>query len=126
MRKYILVMILLTSCTSYNDTYEAETSIMYKNIYTEYENFSDRQMTDQLKLECNILEDEMLLHVDDGLTLNYFLEYEYYKYRFKGGTPEEVESLMFPLFYLCGLDEIIEKHWNSLDFQEEKYKKLSG
>ena len=58
--------------------------------------------------------------------VNYFLEYEYYKYRFKGGTPEEVESLMFPLFYLCGLDEIIEKHWNSLDFQEEKYKKLSG
>ena len=88
MRKYILLIILLTSCTSYNDAYEAETSIMYKNIYTEYENFSDRQMTDQLKLECNILEDEMLLHVEDGLTLNYFLEYEYYKYRFKGGTPE--------------------------------------
>ena len=60
------------------------------------------------------------------LKLNYFLEYEYYKYRFKGGTPEEVESLIFPLFYLCGLDEIIEKHWISLDYQESNYKKLSG
>ncbi len=126
MKRYILALIILTSCTSYDDTFEAETSIMYKNIYTEFANFSDSQMTNQLKLECNILEDEMLVHVDDGLTLNYFLEYEYYKYRFKGGTPEEVESLMFPLFYLCGLDEIIEKHWISLDYQESNYKKLSG
>ena len=126
MKRYILVLIIFTSCTSYDDTFEAETSIMYKNIYTEFANFSDSQMTNQLKLECNILEDEMLVHVDDGLTLNYFLEYEYYKYRFKGGTPDEVESLMFPLFYLCGLDEIIEKHWISLDYQESNYKKLSG
>jgi len=126
MKRYILALIILTSCTSYDDTFEAETSIMYKNIYTEFANFSDSQMTNQLKLECNILEDEMLVHVDDGLTLNYFLEYEYYKYRFKGGTPEEVESLIFPLFYLCGLDEIIEKHWISLDYQESNYKKLSG
>ena len=36
------------------------------------------------------------------------------------------ESLLFPLFYLCGLDEIIEKHWNSLDYQEKNYKKISG
>ena len=126
MKRYILVLIIFTSCTSYDDTFEAETSIMYKNIYTEFANFSDSQMKNQLKLECNILEDEMLVHVDDGLTLNYFLEYEYYKYRFKGGTPEEVESLIFPLFYLCGLDEIIEKHWISLDYQESNYKKLSG
>ena len=126
MKRYILVLIIFTSCTSYDDTFEAETSIMYKNIYTEFASFSDSQMTNQLKLECNILEDEMLVHVDDGLTLNYFLEYEYYKYRFKGGTPDEVESLMFPLFYLCGLDEIIEKHWISLDYQESNYKKLSG
>ena len=126
MKRYILALIIFTSCTSYDDTFEAETSIMYKNIYTEFANFSDSQMTNQLKLECNILEDEMLVHVDDGLTLNYFLEYEYYKYRFKGGTPEEVETLMFPLFYLCGLDEIIEKHWISLDYQESNYKKLSG
>ena len=126
MKRYILVLIIFTSCTSYDDTFEAETSIMYKNIYTEFANFSDSQMTNQLKLECNILEDEMLVHVDDGLTLNYFLEYEYYKYRFKGGTPDEVESLMFPLFYLCGLDEIIEKHWISLDYQELNYKKISG
>ena len=39
-------------------------------------------------------------------------------------TNEQVESLLFPLFYLCGLDEIIEKHWNSLDYQEKNYKKI--
>ena len=50
------------------------------------------------KEECNVLEDEMLVHVDDGLTLNYFLEYEYYKHRFQGGSPEQVEALLFPFF----------------------------
>ena len=126
MKRYLLLIILFISCTSYNEAYQAETITMYKNIYTEFANLSESQMEDKLKLECNILEDEMLVHVDDGLTLNYFLEYEYYKYRFQGGSPEQVESLLFPLFYLCGLDEIIEKHWNSLDYQEKNYKKISG
>ena len=109
MKIYFLLIILFISCTSYNDAYQDETITMYKNIYTEFANLSESQMEDKLKLECNILEDEMLVHVDDGLTLNYFLEYEYYKYRFQGGSPEQVEALLFPLFYLCGLDEIIEK-----------------
>ena len=126
MKRYILLTILFISCTSYNDAYQDETITMYKNIYTEFANLSESQMEDKLKLECNILEDEMLVHVDDGLTLNYFLEYEYYKYRFQGGTPQQVEALLFPLFYLCGLDEIIEKHWISLDYQEKNYKKISG
>ena len=51
---------------------------------------------------------------------------EYYKHRFQGGSPEQVEALLFPLFYLCGLDEIIEKHWNSLEYQENNYKKIGG
>ena len=80
MKRYILLIILLVSCTSYNDDYEAETIMKYKNIYTEFENLSESQMENKLKLECNVLEDEMLIHVDDGLTLNYFLEYEYYKH----------------------------------------------
>tara|TARA_B100000287_G_C20654326_1_gene788015 strand:+ start:2035 stop:2415 length:381 start_codon:yes stop_codon:yes gene_type:complete len=126
MKRYILLTILFISCTSYNDAYQDETITMYKNIYTEFANLSESQMEDKLKLECNILEDEMLVHVDDGLTLNYFLEYEYYKYRFQGGSPQQVEALLFPLFYLCGLDEIIEKHWISLDYQEKNYKKISG
>ncbi|MEC7926290.1 MAG: hypothetical protein VYD43_02200 [Actinomycetota bacterium] len=126
MKRYILLIILFISCTSYNDAYQDETITMYKNIYTEFANLSESQMEDKLKLECNILEDEMLVHVDDGLTLNYFLEYEYYKYRFQGGSPQQVEALLFPLFYLCGLDEIIEKHWISLDYQEKNYKKISG
>ncbi len=126
MKRYILLIILFISCTSYNDAYQDETITMYKNIYTEFANLSESQMEDKLRLECNILEDEMLVHVDDGLTLNYFLEYEYYKYRFQGGSPQQVEALLFPLFYLCGLDEIIEKHWISLDYQEKNYKKISG
>ncbi len=126
MKRYILLIILLVSCTSYNDDYEAETIVKYKHIYTEFENLSESQMENKLKLECNVLEDEMLIHVDDGLTLNYFLEYEYYKHRFQGGSPEQVEALLFPLFYLCGLDEIIEKHWNSLEYQENNYKKIGG
>ena len=126
MKRYILLTILFISCTSYNDAYQDETITMYKNIYTEFANLSESQMEDKLRLECNILEDEMLVHVDDGLTLNYFLEYEYYKHRFQGGSPEQVEALLFPLFYLCGLDEIIEKHWISLDYQEKNYKKISG
>ena len=126
MKRYILLTILFISCTSYNDAYQDETITMYKNIYTEFANLSESQMEDKLRLECNILEDEMLVHVDDGLTLNYFLEYEYYKYRFQGGSPQQVEALLFPLFYLCGLDEIIEKHWISLDYQEKNYKKISG
>ncbi len=126
MKRYLLLTILFISCTSYNDAYQDETITMYKNIYTEFANLSESQMEDKLKLECNILEDEMLVHVDDGLTLNYFLEYEYYKYRFQGGSPQQVEALLFPLFYLCGLDEIIEKHWISLDYQEKNYKKISG
>ncbi len=126
MKRYILLIILFISCTSYNDAYETETITMYKNIYTDFENLSQSQISKRLKEECNVLEDEMLVHVDDGLTLNYFLEYEYYKHRFQGGSPEQVEALLFPLFYLCELDEIIEKHWVSLEYQEENYKKISG
>ena len=32
MKRYILLIILLVSCTSYNDDYEAETIMKYKNI----------------------------------------------------------------------------------------------
>ena len=55
MKRYILLIILLVSCTSYNDDYEAETIMKYKNIYTEFENLSESQMENKLKLECNVL-----------------------------------------------------------------------
>ena len=129
MKKYSLIFIFIfisCSLTTYNTEYEAETIINYKNIYSEFENLTGSEMANKLKMECEVMEDEMLVHVDDGLTLNYFLEYEYYKHRFQGGSPEEVETLLFPLFYLCGLDEIIEKHWDSLEYQEKNYKKISG
>tara|TARA_Y100000593_G_scaffold49758_1_gene93738 strand:- start:96 stop:485 length:390 start_codon:yes stop_codon:yes gene_type:complete len=129
MKKWIpIIIFIFVSCsfTSYNNEYEEATISSYIEIYPSFELLSENQKTNKLKVECNVLEDEMLVHVDDGLTLNYFLEYEYYKYRFEGGSPEQVEDLLFPLFYLCGLDEIIEKHWDSLEHQEENYKKISG
>ena len=49
MKRYILLLILLVSCTSYNDDYEAETIMKYKNIYTEFEIF----LTDRWKINLN-------------------------------------------------------------------------
>ena len=87
---------------------EAENSPDIKNQSTTVEVFPEETRQEQIANAAQIivneeqvlLEDEMLVHVDDGLTLNYFLEYEYYKHRIQGGSPEQVESLLFPLFYL--------------------------
>ena len=86
-----------------------------------------RDSTDRdLDSQCSLLEEEREYHENDNLPLAFFVEYEYYKYRYLGGSPENVENYLNSLFFYCDMGDIFTKNWNSLEYQENLYQQLAS
>ena len=84
----ILFFLLLMFCGS--NPYEEELTLNGDALFTEISNLED---TDRdLDSQCSLLEEEREYHENDNLPLAFFVEYEYYKYRYLGGSPENVEN----------------------------------
>ena len=76
--------------------------------------------------QCSLLEEEREYHENDSLPLAFFVEYEYYKYRYVGGSPENVEKYLNSLFFYCDMGDVFTENWNSLEYQENLYQQLAS
>tara|TARA_B100000674_G_scaffold82405_1_gene57089 strand:+ start:473 stop:880 length:408 start_codon:yes stop_codon:yes gene_type:complete len=119
---FSFLLILLVFCSS--NPYEEELSLNSEMLFSEISSFKD---TDRdLNKQCELLDEEKAYHENDGLPLSYFVEYEYYKFRYLGASPENVEKYLNSLFNYCDMGEIFNNNWKSLDYQENLYQQLAS
>ena len=121
--KYMtLVLLSMMFCSS--NPYEEDLSFNGDVLFREISNFED---TDRdLDNQCSALEEEREYHENDNLPLAFFVEYEYYKYRYLGGSPENVENYLNSLFFYCDMGDIFTENWDSLEYQENLYQQLAS
>ena len=117
-----LIFLSLMFCAS--NQYRDELTLNGDVLFTQISNFED---TDRdLDSQCSLLEEEREYHENDNLPLAFFVEYEYYKYRYLGGSPENVENYLNSLFFYCDMGEVFTENWNSLEYQEKIYQQLAS
>ena len=117
-----LVLLSMMFCSS--NPYEEDLSFNGDVLFREISNFED---TDRdLDSQCSALEEEREYHENDNLPLAFFVEYEYYKYRYVGGSPENVENYLNSLFFYCDMEDVFTENWNSLEYQENLYQQLAS
>ena len=121
--KYFSFLLLLLIFCSPNQ-YEEELTLNADTLFGEISGFED---TDRdLDEQCKLLEEEKAYHENDDLPLSFFVEYEYYKFRYLGASPIKVENYLNSLFNYCEMGEIFNENWNSLEYQENLYQQLAS
>ena len=109
-----LVFLLLIFCST--NPYEEELSVNAGFLFDEISSFEE---TDRdLDSQCELLSEEKEYYENDGIPLSFFMEYEYYKFRYLGGSQENVKNYLKSLFYYCDMGNIYEENWKSLTYQE--------
>ena len=107
-----------------SNQYQEELAINADALFGEISSFEDTNR--DLDEQCNLLEEEKAYHENDNLPLSFFVEYEYYKFRYLGASPENVENYLNSLFNYCEMGGIFNENWNSLDYQENLYQQLAS
>ena len=116
-----LVFLLLIFCST--NPYEEELSVNAGFLFDEISSFEE---TDRdLDSQCELLSEEKEYYENDGIPLSFFMEYEYYKFRYLGGSQENVKNYLKSLFYYCDMGNIYEENWKSLNHQENLYQQLA-
>ena len=116
-----LVFLLLIFCST--NPYEEELSVNAGLLFDEISSFEE---TDRdLDSQCELLSEEKEYYENDGIPLSFFMEYEYYKFRYLGGSQENVKNYLNSLFYFCDMGDIYEENWKSLNHQENLYQQLA-
>ena len=116
-----LVFLLLIFCSA--NPYEEELSVNAGLLFDEISSFEE---TDRdLDSQCELLSEEKEYYENDGIPLSFFMEYEYYKFRYLGGSQENVKNYLNSLFYYCDMGNIYEENWKSLNHQENLYQQLA-
>ena len=116
-----LVFLLLIFCST--NPYEEELSVNAGLLFDEISSFEE---TDKdLDSQCELLSEEKEYYENDGIPLSFFMEYEYYKFRYLGGSQENVKNYLNSLFYFCDMGKIYEENWKSLNHQENLYQQLA-
>lgn len=116
-----LVFLLLIFCSA--NPYEEELSVNAGLLFDEISSFEE---TDKdLDSQCELLSEEKEYYENDGIPLSFFMEYEYYKFRYLGGSQENVKNYLNSLFYFCDMGNIYEENWKSLNHQENLYQQLA-
>ncbi len=116
-----LVFLLFIFCS--NNPYEDELSINAGFLFDEISSFEESDTN--LDSQCELLIEEKEYYENDGIPLSFFVEYEYYKFRYLGGSQENVKNYLNSLFYYCDMGGIYEEHWKSLTYQENIYQQLA-
>ena len=116
-----LVFLLLIFCST--NPYEEELSVNADFLFDEISSFEE--IDRDLDSQCELLSEEKEYYENDGIPLSFFMEYEYYKFRYLGGSQENVKNYLKSLFYYCDMGNIYEENWKSLTYQENLYQQLA-
>ena len=125
--KYLLLLLLIVSCTNYQTEYRHDAIREHKNVY----GFSDRNLDDdeilkQVNAECEFIEEGIDDHIADDLPIYYFIDFYYIIQRNSGKEAQGVQSYMEAIFNYCNLSSELEDNWESLEAREESYKKFNS
>jgi len=113
--------LLLIFCST--NPYEEELSVNADFLFDEISSFEE--IDRDLDSQCELLSEEKEYYENDGIPLSFFMEYEYYKFRYLGGSQENVKNYLKSLFYYCDMGNIYEENWKSLTYQEDLYQQLA-
>ncbi len=142
-KRLILLSILFISCSSYQTQYEEQVVTAHQDFFgLEFStNPSDiSSIIVKVKTECKYIQDEIDIHNEDNLSLEWVIDFHYITLRntdksdFEDSTgarerlektPEQVQEYMFMLYKYCNFEDVINDNWISLEKREEGFRNYS-
>ena len=125
--KYLLLLLLIVSCTNYQTEYRDDAIREHKNIYGFSDlNLDDDEILKQVNAECDFIEEGIDDHIADDLPIYYFIDFYYIIQRNSGKEAQGVQSYMEAIFNYCNFSSELEDNWESLEAREESYKKFNS
>ena len=125
--KYLLLLLLIVSCTNYQTEYRDDAIREHKNVYGFSDlNLDDDEILKQVNAECDFIEEGIDDHIADDLPIYYFIDFYYIIQRNSGKEAQGVQSYMEAIFNYCNFSSELEDNWESLEAREESYKKFNS
>ena len=125
--KYLLLLLLIVSCTNYQTEYRDDAIREHKNVYGFSDlNLDDDEILKQVNAECEFIEEGIDDHITDDLPIYYFIDFYYIIQRNSGKEAQGVQSYMEAVFNYCNFSSELEDNWESLESREESYKKFNS
>ena len=125
--KYLLLLLLIVSCTNYQTEYRDDAIREHKNVYGFSDlNLDDDEILKQINAECEFIEEGIDDHIADDLPIYYFIDFYYIIQRNSGKEAQGVQSYMEAVFNYCNFSSELEDNWESLEAREESYKKFNS
>ncbi len=125
--KYLLLLLLIISCTNYQTEFRDDAIREHKNVYGFTGlNLEDDEILKQVNAECEFIEEGIEDHIADDLPIYYFIDFYYIIQRNSGKEARGVESYMEAIFNYCNFSSELEDNWESLEAREESYKKFNS
>tara|TARA_Y100000022_G_scaffold105299_1_gene90977 strand:- start:55583 stop:55975 length:393 start_codon:yes stop_codon:yes gene_type:complete len=125
--KYLLLLLLIVSCTNYQTEYRDDAIREHKNVYGFSDlNLDDDEILKQVNAECEFIEEGIDDHIADDLPIYYFIDFYYIIQRNSGKEAQGVQSYMEAIFNYCNFSSELEDNWESLEAREESYKKFNS
>ena len=125
--KYLLLLLLIISCTNYQTEFRDDAIREHKNVYGFSNlNLDDDEILKQVNTECELIEEGIEDHIADDLPIYYFIDFYYIIQRNSGTEAKSVESYMKAIFNYCNFASELEDNWESLEAREESYKRFNS
>ena len=125
--KYLLLLLLIVSCTNYQTEYRDDAIREHKNVYGFSDlNLDDDEILKQVNAECEFIEEGVDDHIADDLPIYYFIDFYYIIQRNSVKEAQDVQSYMEAIFNYCDFSSELEDNWESLEAREESYKKFNS
>ena len=125
--KYLLLLLLIVSCTNYQTEYRDDAIREHKNVYGFSDlNLDDDEILKQVNAECEFIEEGIDDHIADDLPIYYFIDFYYIIQRNSGKEAQGVQRYMEAVFNYCNFSSELEDNWESLEAREESYKKFNS
>ena len=125
--KYLLLLLLIVSCTNYQTEYRDDAIREHKNVYGFSDlNLDDDEILKQVNAECEFIEEGIDDHIADDLPIYYFIDFYYIIQRNSGKEAQGVQNYMEAVFNYCNFSSELEDNWESLEAREESYKKFNS
>tara|TARA_B100002019_G_scaffold63648_1_gene54590 strand:- start:2577 stop:2969 length:393 start_codon:yes stop_codon:yes gene_type:complete len=125
--KYLLLLLLIVSCTNYQTEYRDDAIREHKNVYGFSDlNLDDDEILKQVNAECEFIEEGIDDHIADDLPIYYFIDFYYIIQRNSVKEAQDVQSYMEAIFNYCDFSSELEDNWESLEAREESYKKFNS
>ena len=125
-KKLLLVILILSSCTSYQSEFEDQVLQVYKQNNPESAAiYEDSELLNRVQDDCSFVEEGIEEHNSDNLNLEFFIDFHYISFRILDLEPQNVYEYMSVLYSYCGYESEFKENWNSIEIRETSFKNYS-